>query len=60
MHKDMHSDEIEFSDHRRHLYGCSDCENTWDTMYDVGLADVCAVVASGELTGDVRTAVKIF
>ena len=60
MQEDMESDEMEFGDHHRRLYGCSDCENTWDTMCNVGLADVCAVVASGELTGDARTAVKIF
>ena len=26
---------------RRRLFPCADCEETWDTLCDVGLADVC-------------------
>lgn len=26
---------------RRRLYDCSDCEETWDTLCDVGLVDAC-------------------
>ena len=26
---------------RRRLYDCTDCEETWDTLCDVGLADAC-------------------
>eukprot|EP00904_Undaria_pinnatifida_P013074 jgi/Undpi1/8898/HiC_scaffold_25.g11360.m1 len=62
MDEDLEADEMEFEQdyHRRRLYECSDCENTWDTLCDTGLADVCAVVAWGGLTGDAKTALKIF
>lgn len=58
--EDIKADEMEFDSHRRRLYGCSDCENTWNTTCDMGLVDVCAVWSSDELTGDPQTALKIF
>ena len=62
MQEDLEVDETELDqeNHRRRLYACTDCENSWDTMCNVGLKDVCGVVAWGGLTGDARTAVKIF
>ena len=62
MQEDLETDETELDqeNHRRRLYACSDCENSWDTMCDTGLGDVCGVVAWGGLTGDAKTAVKIF
>ena len=60
--EDLEADEtgLEQDHHRRRLYPCSDCENTWDTLCETGLADVCGVVAWGGLTGDAKTALKIF
>eukprot|EP00904_Undaria_pinnatifida_P013068 jgi/Undpi1/8892/HiC_scaffold_25.g11354.m1 len=62
MQEDLEVDETELNqeNHRRRLYACSDCENSWDTMCDRGLGDVCGVVAWGGLTGDAKNAVKLF
>lgn len=33
--------EMEMEMEHRRLYDCPDCEQTWDTMCDIGLEDVC-------------------
>ena len=62
MQENVEADERELDQehHRRRLYACSDCENTWNTLCNTGLADVCAVWSSGALKGDAKTAVKLF
>ena len=60
MHEDPEGDEMEFDHHRRRLYDCSDCEQTWDTMCDIGLADVCYWVGreADTFTQDAKTSIK--
>lgn len=46
--------------HRRRLYDCSDCEETWDTICEVGLADVCYWVGKAEdvFTADTQKSIR--
>ena len=40
MPEDKEADEMKM-DRGRRLYDCPDCEQTWDTICDIGLKDVC-------------------
>lgn len=46
---------------RRRLYACTDCEETWDTVCDVGLVDVCDLVElwPSVFTKDAQTSLVI-
>ena len=60
MEDDPELNEMEFDHHRRRLYDCSDCEETWDTMCDIGLEDVCYWVgkATNLFTSDAQISIK--